>query len=171
MQRSPNANHEKQHVGGRKFSRELVSMVDHRCWLCVTHALGHLETPSAVTKVKTATTADESSCTFYFPAYFSYLGDTICPREVLIWIFIHRNRCRLSSEGQQLQYANNNTLSVTCQRYLTVCLSNNSCQRTLLLFSYSTFEGVELIVKLSSDVSLYVAPEACLQRRGQILRV
>ena len=38
---------------------------------CVTHALGHLETPSAVTKVKTATTADESSCTFYFPAYFS----------------------------------------------------------------------------------------------------
>ena len=100
MQRS--ANHEKQHVGGRKFSGELVSMVDHRCWLCVTHALGHLETPSAVTKVKTATTADESSCTFYFPAYFSYLGDTICPREVLIWIFIHRNRCRLSSEGQHL---------------------------------------------------------------------
>ena len=102
MQRSPNANHEKQHVGGRKFSGELVSMVDHRCWLCVTHALGHLETPSAVTKVKTATTADESSCTFYFLAYFSYLGDTICPKEVKLWIFIHRNRCRLSSEGQQL---------------------------------------------------------------------
>ena len=42
-----------------------------------------------------------------------------------------------------------------------MCLTNDSCQRTLLLFSYSTFEGVELIVKLSSDVSLYVAPEAC----------
>ena len=64
--------------------------------------------------------------------------------------FIHRNRCRLSSEGPQLLYAYNNTLSATCQRYLTVCLTNNSCQRTLLLFSYSTFEGVELIVKLSS---------------------